>query len=77
MRATEFDPAKLERAEERLFALRAAGRKHQVPVDELAGLRDTMAADLADLDAGAERLAVLERAATEAKAGLRRCRRRR
>ena len=68
LRATEFDPAKLERAEERLFALRAAGRKHQVPVDELAGLRDTMAADLADLDAGAERLAVLERAATEAKA---------
>ncbi len=68
MRATEFDPAKLERAEERLFALRAAGRKHQVPVDELAGLRDTMAADLADLDAGDERLAVLERAATEAKA---------
>ncbi len=63
LRAIEYDPQGLERTEERLFALRAAGRKHSVAVDDLAGLRDRMAADLADLDAGEERLAVLERQA--------------
>src|SRR5690606_17673871 len=36
MRATEFDPAALERAEERLFSLRALARKHNVQVDNLA-----------------------------------------
>ena len=39
MRACDFDPSELERTEERLFALRAAARKHQVPVDDLAGAR--------------------------------------
>lgn len=61
MRATEFDPQALEKSEERLFALRAASRKFSVPVDDLAMLRDTMNADLADLDAGEERLQLLER----------------
>jgi DNA repair protein RecN (Recombination protein N) len=63
LRATEFDPQRLEKAEERLFALRAASRKHNVAVDDLAQLRDTMVADLADLDAGAERLHTLEKQA--------------
>ena len=63
LRATEYDPQKLERTEERLFALRAAGRKHSVAVDDLAELRDRMAADLADLDAGEERLHGLEKQA--------------
>jgi DNA repair protein RecN (Recombination protein N) len=67
LRATEYDPQRLEQAEERLFALRAAGRKHNVQVDDLARLRDTMAADLADLDAGEERLAVLEQHARQAR----------
>lgn len=66
VRASEYDPRRLEEAEERLFALRAAGRKYNVPVDRLAELRDSMAADLADLDAGAERLPRLEQAASEA-----------
>ena len=66
MRAIEFDPRRLETAEERLFALRAAGRKHNVPVDDLAQLRDRMAADLADLDAGESRLGGLEKAAQAA-----------
>ncbi len=61
MRASEFDPSKLERAEERLFALRAVARKHNVAVDDLAKLRDAMFADLADLDAGEERLRALEK----------------
>jgi DNA repair protein RecN (Recombination protein N) len=63
IRATEHDPRQLELTEERLFALRALARKHQVAVDDLARLRDTMVADLADLDAGAERLQALEKQA--------------
>jgi DNA repair protein RecN (Recombination protein N) len=66
LRATEFDPQKLERAEERLFALRAASRKFSVAVDDLARARDTMVADLADLDAGEEKLAQLEKQAAAA-----------
>ena len=66
LRAAEYDPQRLEQAEERLFALRAAGRKHNVQVDDLARLRDTMAADLADLDAGEERLGLLEKQARQA-----------
>ncbi len=64
MRESEFDPERLEQAEERLFALRAAARKHNVPVDDLAALRDRMDADLADLDAGEERLGSLEKEAS-------------
>ncbi len=67
LRATEYDPQRLEKAEERLFALRAAARKHNVAVDDLARLRDTFAADLADLDAGEERLHGLERQAVAAR----------
>ncbi|MEZ2330426.1 DNA repair protein RecN [Mesorhizobium sp. RCC_202] len=67
LRATEYDPQRLEKAEERLFALRAASRKHSVAVDDLAQLRDTMVADLADLDAGEERLHALEKQAAAAR----------
>lgn len=67
LRATEFDAQKLERAEERLFALRAAARKFSVTVDDLAKARDTMEADLADLDAGEEKLATLEKQAVVAR----------
>ncbi|HHZ08319.1 MAG TPA: DNA repair protein RecN [Rhizobiales bacterium] len=63
LRAIEYDPQRLEKTEERLFALRAAARKHSVGVDDLPALRDRMVADLADLDAGAERLGMLERQA--------------
>ncbi|MFC6491059.1 DNA repair protein RecN, partial [Nitratireductor sp. GCM10026969] len=63
LRATEFDPQRLEETEERLFALRAAARKHNVMVDDLAALRDRMDNDLADLDAGEERLGQLEKEA--------------
>src|SRR5438046_3120002 len=45
--ASAFDPAELERIEERLFALRAAGRKYNVPVPELANLVERFANDLA------------------------------
>jgi DNA repair protein RecN (Recombination protein N) len=61
--ATDYDPRELERIEERLFALRAASRKYQVPVDGLAALAARYGADLALIDAGAERLVQLEAAA--------------
>jgi len=64
--AADFDPAELERIEERLFALRAASRKYTTPVDNLAALAAKFAADVALIDAGAERLKKLELAATEA-----------
>jgi DNA repair protein RecN (Recombination protein N) len=67
LRAAEYDPQRLEKAEERLFSLRAASRKHSVAVDDLAQLRDTMSADLADLDAGEERLHGLEKQAAAAR----------
>jgi DNA repair protein RecN (Recombination protein N) len=58
-----FDPHVLERIEERLFALRAAGRKYNAPVDQLAALSARYAADLALIDAGTARLAALEKEA--------------
>ncbi len=68
LRVAEYDPAELERIEERLFALRAAARKYNVPVDDLAALARRYDGDLALIDAGAERLALLEREAAEASA---------
>lgn len=67
LRAAEYDPQRLEKTEERLFSLRAASRKYSVAVDDLAQLRDTMSADLADLDAGEERLHELEKQAAAAR----------
>lgn len=66
--ATDFDPAELERIEERLFALRAASRKYSTPVDGLAALAARYAADVVLIDAGASRLKKLEQAAIEADA---------
>jgi DNA repair protein RecN (Recombination protein N) len=65
LRVADFDPAELERIEERLFALRAAGRKYNVQVDELAALARRYEGDLALIDAGAGRLAVLEKEAQD------------
>ncbi|HLJ01215.1 MAG TPA: DNA repair protein RecN [Bradyrhizobium sp.] len=59
----DFDPAELERIEERLFALRAASRKYSTPVDGLAALAMKYAADVALIDAGADQLKKLEEAA--------------
>ncbi len=64
--ALEFDPARLEKIEERLFALRAVARKHGVAVPDLAALAERFAAQLAALDdgeAGLKRLAGQARAA--------------
>jgi DNA repair protein RecN (Recombination protein N) len=68
LQAANYDPAELERIEERLFSLRAAGRKYNLQVDSLAALAQKYAADLALIDAGAEQLAQLEKIAQEADA---------
>ena len=63
--AFEHEPQALERAEERLFALRAAARKLQLPVDGLPAARLHFAEALRALESGAEALAAAE-AAVEA-----------
>jgi DNA repair protein RecN (Recombination protein N) len=66
-RQLELDAGRAEQVEERLFALRAAARKHQVTVDDLPRRRDELAARLADLDAGTERLLAAAEAARTAR----------
>jgi DNA repair protein RecN (Recombination protein N) len=66
MQVAHYDARELERIEERLFALRAAGRKYNSPVDDLNALAARYAGELALIDAGAESLAALEGAACEA-----------
>ncbi len=60
LQAAEFDPRELERVEERLFGLRAAARKYNVAVDDLAALRERYEGDVAVIDAGEEALGRLE-----------------
>ena len=64
----EADPRLLEAAEERLFALRAAGRKHNVAVVELPGFLAALRDRLAALDTGTAEIAALEQAAIAARA---------
>ena len=66
LRAGDCDPLELERVEERLFGLRAAARKYNVPVDDLNALGARYAADLRGMDASAARLAALEDATRDA-----------
>ncbi len=67
MREIDFDPRVLEQVEERLLRC-AAARKYSVAVEGLPALRDKMDSDLADLDAGAEKLVQLESQASEMRA---------
>lgn len=59
----DLDPRRLERIEERLFALRGLARKHRVEVAALPALRDQLAGRLAAID---DRGGMLERLAREA-----------
>lgn len=61
--ALDFDPMALEAAEERLFALRALARKHDVLPDDLSGLADHLRDRLDRIDAGEARLSDLRAAA--------------
>jgi DNA repair protein RecN (Recombination protein N) len=58
--ALAFDPARLEAVEERLFDIRGLARKHRVEPDALAALGEELSAKLALIEAGGERIAVLE-----------------
>ena len=58
--ALEFNPRELEEAEERLFAIRAMARKHDVLADELGSHAEVLRTRLAALDAGDADLERLE-----------------
>ncbi|HQT46608.1 MAG TPA: DNA repair protein RecN, partial [Acidocella sp.] len=64
----EDDPRALEATEERLFALRAAARKHGVPVVALAELLAEFRARLKALDSGVADIAALTRETAQRRA---------
>jgi DNA repair protein RecN (Recombination protein N) len=66
-REMAFDPADLERVEERLFALRAAARKHHVTADGLIDVLAKYRAELDMLQSGEESLKALEEQAAAAR----------
>jgi DNA repair protein RecN (Recombination protein N) len=68
VRELELDPRELEKLEERLFALRALARKHQVAIADLPGLRQQIAHRLSELEAKAQGVEHLIRATVEARA---------
>lgn len=59
-RDATFNPEKLELIEERLFALKAAGRKYNLPVDELPKLYGEVEEKLALIQSQEHRLSELE-----------------
>lgn len=66
--ALDVDPAQLDATEERLFALRALARKHNVLADDLAGLADDLRTRLGQIDAGEAQIAALRRQVADAEA---------
>jgi DNA repair protein RecN (Recombination protein N) len=66
-RDLDADPRRLEKLEERLFALRDLARKHNIAVDELAALALRIDAQLARLDDRSGSLAELGKAEAEAR----------
>lgn len=68
LEALEFNPHELEEVEERLFAIRALARKHDVLADDLGAHADTLRGRLAALDAGDADLATLQATQTKAEA---------
>ncbi|MGE4611368.1 MAG: DNA repair protein RecN [Paracoccaceae bacterium] len=66
--ALDFNPSDLEYLEERLFAIRALARKHNVQSDDLPELTETFRARLLEIDTGADHILVLQSAVTEAEA---------
>jgi DNA repair protein RecN (Recombination protein N) len=66
--ALTFDPGKLESVEARLFDIRGLARKHRVEADALAALGEELQAKLALIEAGGERIALLEAELVEARA---------
>ncbi|WP_417469856.1 DNA repair protein RecN [Maricaulis sp.] len=67
-RAFEIEPGQLESVEERLFALRALARKHEVDVDELPALHIRFADQLDAIENAGERIAEAEKSVQAAQA---------
>ena len=65
-RDLDADRGRLDEVEERLFALRAAARRHGVAADRLPALAEAMAGELAALEGGEEELQRLHKAEAEA-----------
>ena len=63
----DLDPTRLEAVEERLFALRAIARKHDVSVDDLSILRNNLKEQLAGVEHGEAHLQQLAAAETAAR----------
>lgn len=63
----EFDPDRLEYVEKRLFALRAAARKHSCNVDDLPRIAAALAARLGEIDGGEGLLAAAAKASEKAR----------
>jgi DNA repair protein RecN (Recombination protein N) len=59
-RAIEYEPARLDEIEVRLFELRALARKHNVAPDAIVALLENLTARLDSIQAGGEGLAKLE-----------------
>jgi DNA repair protein RecN (Recombination protein N) len=66
--ALEFEPDRLEKVEERLFALRAMARKLQVSADDLPSARAEIAGRLRAIESGEESLAAAKAAADQTRA---------
>jgi DNA repair protein RecN (Recombination protein N) len=66
--ALAFDPARLEAVEARLFDIRGLARKHRVEPDQLAEFGEAMRAQLAEIEAGGERIDTLEAELGQARA---------
>ncbi|OUJ01661.1 DNA repair protein RecN [Acetobacter cibinongensis] len=64
---SEANPRLLEDAEERLFTLRAAARKHDVTVDDLPDLLEQLSSRLTALESGTTHLEALQNAVQEAR----------
>jgi DNA repair protein RecN (Recombination protein N) len=66
-RNLDLDPRELDKVEERLFALRAAARKHQTTVAGLPALRDAITVRLVSIEAGAEAAGAFAKATAAAR----------
>lgn len=71
--ALDFNPAELEHLEERLFAIRALARKHNVLPDDLAKTADEFRARLVEIDTGADHISLLQKLLTDAEQRYTKC----
>jgi DNA repair protein RecN (Recombination protein N) len=68
-RAIEYEPARLDEIEVRLFELRALARKHNVAPDAIVSVLQNLTARLESIEAGGEGLAKLEAEVADKHAG--------